>query len=251
MFSLILMPLATEQEIQASYRDSAVAEWYIANRFESELMRLLHERQVGVVNGVMDAARPERALEIAPGPGRLTRDVRPAGELTCLEYNEAMIAQGRAACPATVKWLQGNAFELPFDAESFDFAYSFRFIRHFHRDDRRRLHQQLRKVLRPGATLVFDAVNRVVSEPLRKASPESYPIYDKLYANPEQIRTELAEDGFEVTACLPVQRRFAAQSRAQILLGPRSRLLARTVIRTLERFGGREPLEWIVTCRRV
>ncbi|RIK80387.1 MAG: hypothetical protein DCC68_11180 [Planctomycetota bacterium] len=244
------MPLATEHEIQASYRDRAVAERYIANRFESELMRLLHERQVGVVNGVMGAHRPGRTLEIAPGPGRLTRDVRPAGELACLEYNEAMIAQGRAACPESVRWVQGNAFELPFEPETFDFAYSFRFIRHFHRDDRRRLHDQIRRVLRPGATFVFDAVNRAVSEPLRLADPAAYPIYDKLYASADEIRAELREDGFDMVACLPVQRRFAAQYRAQVLLGPRSRLIARAVIRTLERLGGREPLEWIVTCRR-
>lgn len=245
------MPLATEQEIQASYRDSAVAERYVANRFESELMRLLHDHQVGAVNRVMASARPAATLEIAPGPGRLTRDVRPAGALTCLEYNEAMIEQGRAACPATVRWVQGNAFELPFDAEAFDFAYSFRFVRHFHRDDRRRLYGEVRRVLRPGATFVFDAVNRVVSEPLRKANPEGYPIYDKLYGGVDEIRAELAEDGFELIACEPVQRRFGLQYRAQILLGPRSRLLARSAIRLLERFGGREPLEWIVTCRHV
>ncbi len=242
--------LATEHEIQDSYRDSGVAQRYIENRFVSELMRLLHDRQVGAVNRVMSRVGPRQSLEIAPGPGRLTRDVRPAGELTCLEYNEAMIEQGRTACPAAVRWVQGNAFELPFDAEAFDFAYSFRFVRHFHRDDRRRLYGEVRRVLRPGAMFVFDAVNRVVSEPLRKANPDGYPIYDKLYNDPDEIRRELADDGFRMVECVPVQKRFSAQYRAQVLLGPRSRLLARAAIRVLERLGKGSPLEWIVTCCR-
>jgi ubiquinone/menaquinone biosynthesis C-methylase UbiE len=243
------MSASTENEIQSAYRGSETAQKYVAERFVSELYRLLHERQVCAVQRVMDEARPNRTLEVAPGPGRLTRDVRPTGELVCLEYNEGMIAEGKAACPSSVKWIQGNAFELPF-GQQFDFLYSFRFVRHFHREDRGRLYEQFRKVLRPGGWLVLDAVNQVVSEPLRQANPAAYPIYDKLYRNEEELRTELAEGGFEVERIVPVQRWFGPQSKAQMLLGPRSRLLCRWAIRTLERMRRGPALEWIVTCRR-
>jgi ubiquinone/menaquinone biosynthesis C-methylase UbiE len=115
-------------------------------------------------------------LEVAPGPGRITRDVAPAGELVCLEYNEGMIAEGRRCCGEHVRWVQGNAFELPFGEGEFGFAYSFRFVRHFHRADRDRLYAQLRRVLEPGGWLVMDAVNARVSAPIRDANPEAYPI---------------------------------------------------------------------------
>ena len=118
-------------------------------------MRLLHETQVAAVNRAMHDLGAVRSLEMAPGPGRVTRDVRPAGELVCLEFNEGMIAEGQRCCSPHVKWVQGNAFELPFEDDEFDSAYSFRFVRHFHRNDRDRLYAQLSRVLRPGGWLVW------------------------------------------------------------------------------------------------
>ncbi|MBI1903229.1 MAG: methyltransferase domain-containing protein [Planctomycetia bacterium] len=243
------MPLATEREIQQSYREPLAAQRYVQNRFASELMALLHERQVAAVNRVMGVAKPQRTLEVAPGPGRVTRDVRPAGELVCLEFNEGMIAEGRRCCGDDVRWIRGNAFELPFQDGEFDFAYSFRFVRHFHRDDRSRLYAELRRVLQPEGLLVLDAVNARVSGPLREANPEAYPIYDKLYRNEAELRQELAEAGFDTLSIEPVQRWFSLQYKAQVLLGPRSRRLCRWTIRTLEHLRRGPALEWIVTAR--
>jgi ubiquinone/menaquinone biosynthesis C-methylase UbiE len=242
--------LASETEIQESYQGPATASAYVENRFASELMRLLHERQVRSVNRVMEEKRPGKSLEIAPGPGRITRDVCASGELVCLEFNEGMIAEGRRCCREEVRWVQGNAFELPLENE-FDFVYSFRFVRHFHREDRNRLYAQIRKVLRPGGLLVLDAVNESVSRPLREANPEAYPIYDKLYAGEAELRSELEAAGFEVMDVVPVQRWFNLQYRAQVLLGPRSRWMCRAAIRLLERAPVKKNrnLEWIVTCR--
>jgi SAM-dependent methyltransferase len=239
----------TERGVQSAYSGCDKAAQYVQQRFVAPLMELLHVRQVGAVQRVMEEVRPRRTLEVAPGPGRLTRDVRPSGELVCLEYNEGMIAEGRAACDPSVQWVQGNAFELPF-GEEFDFLYTFRFVRHFHREDRNRLYAQFRKVLRPGGWLTFDAVNAVVSEPLRKASPESYPIYDKLYRSQDELRKELEDEGFEVARIEPVQRWFSLQSRAQVLVGPRSERLCRWIVRGLESLRRGPALEWIVTCRR-
>ena len=54
------------------------------------------------------------------------------------------------------------AFALPFGC-IFDFAYSFRLVRHFELEHRQRLYEQVRKVLRPGGFFVFDAVNAVAA----------------------------------------------------------------------------------------
>ena len=244
-----MVTLSTEQEIQAAYSASERAKAYVNCRFSYPLMELLHERQVGAVNRIMRRWQPRRSLEVAPGPGRLTRDVAPAGELACLEFNEGMIAEGRRACGPAVQWMQGNAFELPFEQE-FDFLYSFRFVRHFHRDDRRRLYEQFRGVLKPGGWLMLDAVNAAVSAPLRAAHPGDYPIYDKLYESEEELRSEMQEAGFDVVQVDPVQRWFNLQSRVQVMIGPRSRWLCRCLIQTLESLRRGPALEWIVTCRR-
>lgn len=240
--------LATKREIGAYYEGASTAQGYVEARFASELQRLLHDRQRAAVQRALDWVRPARTLEIAPGPGRLTRDVRPTGSLVCLEYNEGMIGEGRMACTTRPAWVRGDGFRLPF-AGGFDLVYSFRFVRHFRRADRERLYAEVRRVLEPGGLFVMDAINRRVSGPLREASPESYPIYDELY-RPGEVRAELAGAGLEVLELEPVQKFFRWQYRSQVLLGPRANRLNRLVVRGLERLPGREPLEWIVTCRR-
>ncbi len=241
----------TESEIQAAYSGLDKAENYVARRFESELTRLLHDRQVQAVQRFIEAHKPRRVLEIAPGPGRITREIRAPGEHVALEFNAGMIEVGRRECPDAVKWIQGNAFELPFDAgDEFDLVYTFRFIRHFKLDDRKRLYEQVQRVLRPGGCVIFDAVNEPVSRPLREAEPESYPIYDELYTSIDVLRSELEENGFELTESVGVQRWMGLQYRSQVLIGPRCGWLNRWVIRALERLRSGPPLEWIVTARR-
>jgi ubiquinone/menaquinone biosynthesis C-methylase UbiE len=241
-------PLCTERDIQAAYSPAAVAGEYVARRFANELHGLLHDRQVSAVQRLMDAARPRRTLEIAPGPGRVTRDLRPTGHLVCLEFNEGMIERGRAACPGKAEWVRGNGFALPF-GPGFELVYSFRFVRHFRRPDRERLYAQVRRVLLPGGHFVLDAVNERLSRPLREANPAEYPVYDKLYTA-AALRAELAGAGLEVVALTPVQRCLRPQGLSQTLLGPRARWLNRLVIRGLERVSWGDGLEWIVTCRR-
>jgi SAM-dependent methyltransferase len=144
--------------------------------------------------------------------------------------------------------VRGDGFRLPF-GPAFDLVYSFRFIRHFLRPDRERLYGEVRRVLQPGGHFIMDAVNERVSRPLRQAHPEDYPIYDELYQE-DALRRELAGAGLQVMTLEPVQKFFGWQSGSQILLGPRANWLNRWVIRALERLPGRNPLEWIVTCRR-
>lgn len=242
------MVLATETEIQDAYQGEETASGYVRERFATQLTRLLHDRQVRAVQRVIDRVRSASILEIAPGPGRLTRHVRPSGKLICLEFNEGMIAQGQAACGERAEWVRGNAFQLPF-GQAFDLVYSFRFVRHFHRADRDRLYAEVRRVLRPGGHFLMDAVNALVSRPLREANPEQYPIYDKLH-DEQELRDELTRAGFQGLTLEPIHRFYRWQYRSEVLLGPRADWVNRLVIRALESLPTRGGLEWIVTCQR-
>jgi ubiquinone/menaquinone biosynthesis C-methylase UbiE len=242
------MKALTRKEILKVYEGSTIAAAYISERFSRELNRVLHDRQVFVVNEMIANLKPERVLEIAPGPGRLTRGMKLQGTLFCLEYNEGMIEQGCSACSGMTRWVRGDGFQLPF-SQVFDLVYSFRFVRHFHREDREKLYREIRRVLRPGGYFIMDAVNESVSRPLRQAHPEQYPIYDKLYREKE-LRAELVGTGLESVELLPVQKYYGWQYRSEVLLGPRANWLNRFVIGALERLPRRAGLEWVVTCRR-
>ncbi len=239
-------------EIRSAYRDEAVARDYVAQRFREPLGALLHDRQVHTVQRLIAAHDPRQILELAPGPARLTRDlVRSFGhgavalDASRQMLNEARRALGRAE--RLVRFVHGDAFQLPF-AQAFDLVYSFRLIRHFDRADRMRLYGELRRVLAPGGLLVFDAVNVAVSAPLRRANPQAYQHFDALLTVTDVVE-ELRECGFAVRRLDGVQHRYAWLSKVQVLLAPRSRMLARLAIEALDATGG-EPLEWIVTCQR-
>lgn len=240
-------------DVREAYRDDAVASKYVEQRFREPLGALLHDRQVGVVRSVIDRLRPRDVLEIAPGPARLTVDVAPwlQSPPVLLDASAQMLDQAKrrlAAIDREATIMQGDAFDLPF-ASKFDLVYTFRLIRHFEEADRRRLYRQIAKVLKPGGTLVFDAVNEVVSRPLRERSaPDAHRHYDALLTA-GQVRRELEEEGFDVQQLVGVQHRYPLLWQTQIFLAPRSRVLARAVMEVIDRLGG-EPLEWVVTCCR-
>ena len=247
--------MARKQQISSSsaiasfYQGRNIAENYVRERFATEIGHLVHNRQARFVNRVIATVQPQRILEIASGPGRLTRDIRCPGALVCLEYNFGMIDEGRSACGGKANWIRGDGFQLPF-GQVFDVVYSFRFIRHFHREDRERLYSESRRTLRPGGYFLMDAVNEQFSSPMRIAHPEEYPVYDKLY-RPEQLRKELRAAGFETVELVPIQKYFRWQYRSQTLLGPRCRWANRMVVWMLEQLPRKAGLEWMVAARRI
>src|SRR5262245_6306968 len=240
--------------IRNAYRDERVAREYVDARFVEPLGALLHARQVEAVCQAIERRNVRRVLEIAPGPGRLTVDVMPAvqrqGAVAVLvEASAPMLAEAhlRLGDPGCCRLLQGDAFNLPL-APVFDLVYVFRLIRHFQAAERGAIYRQIAKVLKPGGTLIFDAVNETVSAPLRANAPGEYKHYDAL-TRPDIIQRELADAGLELVSLQGVQHRYSALARLQTLVAPRSRVLARAAMEVTDRLAGGAPLEWIVTCR--
>lgn len=238
-------------EIREAYRSEAVARTYVQERFREPLGALLHERQVGALVQTIRHERPKRILELAPGPARLTRDVavRVGQQWTIVDASAEMLEQARHQLAGDGEWrlVQGDAFDLPL-VRKFDLVYTFRFIRHFELSDRRRLYEQIARVLRTGGLLVFDAVNEAVSAPIRAAAPAEFAHFDALLT-PSQLCAELREAGFEIVGLEGVHRRFSLLHKLQKLVAPRSRKVARAAMELVEALPGGEPLEWIVTCR--
>lgn len=241
-------------DIRRAYADQEVARTYIEQRFQDPLGALLHARQAAALRRLVAAPGVCKVLEIAPGPGRLTTEVAAAfpGRGFVVEASPEMLheAQRRLSREPETRWhcINGDAFQLPLHA-AFDFVYVFRLIRHFGLADRARLYAQIARVLRPGGVLAFDAVNEVVSAPLRQRRPGEFRHYDALM-RPEHVRTELTAAGFQHVQLEGVQHRYRLLSALQVLVAPRSRAVARAMMEAVDRVGGGEPLEWIVTCRR-
>lgn len=240
--------------IRDAYRDSTIAAEYVSRRFEEPLGAMLHSQQVARMRAVIAERRPQQVLEIAPGPARLTVDLASSFQRPgiIVDASAQMLgeARSRLAKAGHTGWklVQGDAFNLPFGA-AFDLVYSFRLIRHFDDKDRLRLYQQIARLLRPGGVLLFDAVNETVARPFRERPGGKGQHYDALLT-PERLEAELSAAGFRLIQLESVQRRYPTLYQIQVLVGPRSRAIARMAMRVLDSVPGGLPLEWVVTCER-
>jgi ubiquinone/menaquinone biosynthesis C-methylase UbiE len=244
--------ISGQAALREAYRDETVARTYLENRFVEPIGALLHDRQLEAVLRVIDRERPQRILELAPGPARLTRDVarRSRTHGVMVDASGEMLAEAkRRLADDADRWraVQGDAFALPVIG-CVDLVYTFRLIRHFEAADRERLYREIARVLRPGGSLVFDAVNARVSERLRAAAPSAYQHYDALLT-PDALGEELTSAGFTLLELQGVQHRYTLLHRLQVLVAPRSRRIARFLIDRIDALGG-EPLEWVAICRR-
>lgn len=249
-----MTPLDKSPELQAFYRDRKVVDAYMERRTAQPLNGVLHRRQVSFLNQAFQDRKPSRVLEVACGPGRLTTAVHGIGTGVAVDASPGMLETARRRWQGSrTPWsfLRTDAFVLPFRDESFDAAYTLRFIRHFQLDDRRRLYAEISRVLRPNGWFLLDALNRQVSLPSRlKRGIDSYKIYDVLY-EPGEIEKELEASGFRVLRCEGQLFHHELQRRLNRLRRVRLNALATGLIEVLERVPGGNPLGWMLLCEKV
>lgn len=239
-------PNALDQpgELRDYYRRPEVVKQYIARHTAQPLNGLLHRSQVRFLNRMLTMRAPQRVLEIAPGPARLTAELQLQGRGVAIDASREMPLAARAWLRQRSDWvvLQGDAFRLPFSARSFDFVLSLKLIRHFQLSDRCRLYDEVRRVLVPGGAFVLDAQNRAVSLPYRqRKGVDRYVIFDALYD-----RDELTREGFRVLHVEGIVRhhtlqRWCNRLRRVGLAGP-----AAGLVRALERVPSRSPSKWMI-----
>ena len=245
-------------EVKDYYDVERRVETYIGDRFTSPLLRLLHDTQVAAVNEVIRRERIADVLEVAPGPARVSAEVRGFRRGVMVDTSGKMLnVASRRLEDAGVGELwelkQGDVFRLDL-GRTFDLIFSFRLIRHFESADRSRIYQRLRRHLDDGGLLMFDAVNYDVSFPLRKASPDDFEVYDELYKKADLV-SELREHGFDPVRFISVQCRYGIQNtlnryaKSSYARFGISFLLAK-LISLFEDPDAPNPLEWIVVCRK-
>lgn len=251
-------PASEEASVAGLYEDTNVAETYCRQRFVHSWSRLLHRRQVEEVNRVIARLQPSLAVELAPGPARLTAELTGIRQGIMIENSAAMLAIARTRLrEARLQniWTarQGNAFDLQSMNLRCDFLLTFRFIRHFYEGDRRRLYHQIHRCLKPGGAFMLDVVNRTMRERIEgeqnKKAPGELSVYDVTYI-PSEFEKEMREHGFTVKRLVPVVRHFPLQTWISATLDRRISGVAFPLVRLLETIPSTTPLEWIAWCQR-
>jgi ubiquinone/menaquinone biosynthesis C-methylase UbiE len=158
-------------------------------------------------------AHTARVVDVAAGPGTLALELAPrVASITAVDFSDAMNAQLRAAARArgleNIEVVQADGQALPLPDAAFDAGFSMFGWMFF--PDRARGLAELRRVLRPGASLVVSSWAPYTRAPLMaamfgalRAADDSFqfPVPNpESLENPERVERELREGGFEQVA---------------------------------------------------
>ncbi len=246
--------------VAAVYEKHAIARSYLDKRLQFSWQRFLHQRQVTALQQVIATYRPARALELAPGPARLAVHLTGVRGVM-VENSEEMVAIARerlqsAGLADSWELRTGDAFQLEkvLGGQLFEFAYTFRFIRHFHRLERERLYEKLRAHIAERGLLMFDVVSShvralVLAKQGGQPAPGEIAIHDASYTA-QSFAEEMDRNGFEVLSLEPVLQQFQIQSFISYKLDDVAAPLSAWLVRALERFPSAAPLEWVALCRK-
>jgi ubiquinone/menaquinone biosynthesis C-methylase UbiE len=241
--------------VKEHYRDNDVADSYIVSRFSTPLAQVQHEKQVSLINEAIKKYALSNALELAPGPLRVTAGIVGLKRGFALDYSESMLynAVRRIKHNETKSpWFlqRGDAFSLPFKADAFDLIFSFRFIRHFQAEERTRIFSEIYRTLKPEGFLIFEAPNYFTETKIRTRmrSPQ-LAVYDKLWKR-EEIMAEMEENKFKVLKLDNNISYFDIQVNISRFHRLKLGALAKKLICGLDRYPSAQPYEWIVLCQK-
>ena len=184
----------------------------VATFYQSTLVPLIFEPYAADLAARARALRPTSVLEVACGTGVVTRalasSLPDACAITATDLNPAMVAHAqRVGTRRPVSWRQADALALPYADESFDVVVC-QFGAMFF-PDRVAGYREIRRVLRPGGTFLFNVWNGIehnefadtITQALSTLWPDDPPLFlartPHGHGRPAEIESDVRAAGFE------------------------------------------------------
>ena len=246
------MTLKTKEEIQKHYQKTAVTSKYVGNRFKEPIGTLKHQKQITTINQFISKKKNPTVLDLACGPARLTRDMKGVYKGYALDTSKPMLELARKSVGTQWKVQEGDAFNLPFKKESLDVVTTFRFIRHFERNDRHKLYAEIHRILKKDGYLILDVLNKKPTNILRLIGKQNYQVYDVLYNSLYTFEQEMNNEGFHIIYARPIVHHTITQmtiSKITSKIGLHA--LGHRAVQSLEKVGGKSPWEWITVLQKM
>lgn len=185
----------------------------VARFYESYLVPLIFQPYAADLAARVKTLEPSSVLEIACGTGVVTRALASALPRSCsihaTDLNDAMVSHARIlGTIRPVTWRQADVMSLPYPDSSFDLVVCQFSVMFF--PDRVAAYREIRRVLRPGGTFLFNVWNgiesnefaKVVTDAVGGLYAEDPPLFlartPHGHESPTEIEADLAGAGFEL-----------------------------------------------------
>jgi len=181
---------------------------YDQQRWQSKAGAMTNRAQQRILQSLCADWANQRVLEVGPGTARFTVPLlRKGNRMTLLDLSAGMLAVAQQNITAAgldenvADWVEGSVYELPFDDDSFDHAISLNVFNHLERPGEAL--KQLARVIRPGATLLFNYANlqsyywpaaRRINQRKKAVGQDVYSTWER----PGEMRQAIREAGLEL-----------------------------------------------------
>ena len=184
----------------------------VARFYESTLVPLIFEPYADDLAARAQALGPNSVLEVACGTGVVTRALAAVLPSACAifatDLNDAMVAHGELmGTTRPVTWRQADVMALPYPDKSFDLVVCQFGVMFF--PNRVAAYQEIRRVLRPAGTLLFNIWNGiennefadVITDAVSTLYPGDPPVFLTRtpygHGSPIEIEDDLRAAGFK------------------------------------------------------
>ena len=200
------------KDLREHYSKEEIAKSYESLRFSNLAGKIEHKITINVLNSIIKKEQPELLLEIATGPGRITKYINLPNKGIGVDTSENMLRLARKnVSNKNWKFLKVDINKMPFKKNHFDMIITFRLLIHFTDKQRKNSYVKIKKILKNKGTFIFDIGNKNYKKPsFIKNLLKFYRILKKeeknkllpgIYNNPstlDNIVKELKENKFKI-----------------------------------------------------
>jgi 2-polyprenyl-6-hydroxyphenyl methylase/3-demethylubiquinone-9 3-methyltransferase len=199
--------ISDRKVINNSYYDDLADRWYAADDDPVALLRIETQEKLNWALPLLREKKALRILDIGCGGGFATNALALMGfEMTGLDFSQPTldIAQ-KMDKTQKVQFVQGDAYQLPFAAQSFDAVIAFDFLEHVSAPDK--IVQEASRVLKPDGQFLYHTFNRnwlswlIIIKGVEwfvKNTPKDLHTL-KLFITPKELEQFCHSTGLEVT----------------------------------------------------